>query len=873
VTRRTLGLIGVVILAAVARVSAQTVEAQRFRLSTGPCVISSGSGAPIASAGLNCDSYFNTATGDLWVKIAGVWKQLGNIGSGTPGTLSKWATASTLADSLLSESGSAVSVNGSIGSPSYASQVSGWRITQAGAADVRFLFTDELRARVFTADAESVLAGSQRVTKSYSTIAQTFTCPAAAAAVTLWVNDAPTFGDAPVFQTNDWIVIHTLTRTTFGPFTIADCVGVVTGYVDGSGANAGQQSWTFTRGSGASGGTMTSGTTVAVNQLAQDLGVSGNGFVETTAVDGPNNGNAPYTQVVTWTGAPTSANLVTRCRLGNQQGLTSILEYGVFCGTPGGTYFKFTDQAAMIHNMPLRLGAGGVDTLALDPTAPSFAMGNPLPTSFAGANSGVWMGNDAGTYKLRIGGAAGNRLQWDGTTLSVSGEGSGVTNINGGSIQTGTVTATQIASATITSTQIAANTITVGNLIATGFGDNLIKNGTFEGDGLAGWAPDYLAGGTVGLACCGTRGPGAAILTVSGTLQIGMTYLAVPIQQGITYRVALDTYGAAVGAGVYVRMWESTSTATPRRVANNPGPGDIAYTTVTDLCANCAQAGGWQHREYVYTPTSGTTWASLGILNTTCPQSTCNNLYIDAVEMQPQIGPGHIKANSITADRLVANSITSAQIAAGTITAANIASGTITTTQIAANTITGGNIAGSTITGGNIAGSTITGTNIAGGTITGGNISGGTITGGNIAGNTITADKLTVTSLSAISANLGTINAGTINGIAINGSTITASCATMDANGFSLTAGGSTCQWYKWNNSQVGMNWDGGAWFYIRGSTNLEMDWGNNQIFFQNVTQGAIRITNWQGYGNRYVCVDNSGNLYLGTGGAASSSC
>ena len=135
--------------------------------------------------------------------------------------------------------------------------MSGWRITNTGAADVRYLFTDELRAKLFTADAESVLAGSMRVTKSYSTVAQPFTCPASLVVRPLWVYDASTYGDAPVFQSGDIVVIHVLTRAAFGPFTITDCVGTVSTYADGSGTAAGQQSWNFTRWVGANGGSMT----------------------------------------------------------------------------------------------------------------------------------------------------------------------------------------------------------------------------------------------------------------------------------------------------------------------------------------------------------------------------------------------------------------------------------------------------------------------------------------------------------------------------------------------------------------------------------------------------------------------------------------
>ena len=56
----------------------------------------------------------------------------------------------------------------------------------------------------------------------------------------------------------------------------------------------------------------------------------------------------------------------------------------------------------------------------------------------------------------------------------------------------------------------------------------------------------------------------------------------------------------------------------------------------------------------------------------------------------------------------------------------------------------------------------VTADKILAGCITGTKIAGSTITGTNIAGSTITADKMSVTDLSSINANLGTITAGTI---------------------------------------------------------------------------------------------------------------
>ena len=1129
-----LALVLLLELVAASSAAAQSLYADRFMLNLGgPCAITSGTAAPNgAMVGNVCDTYVQTATGAIWTKTSGTGTSSGWLatlaGQGTTGRLPLWSSATGLGDSAVSQAGGTVTITGAaavtgtiditgaatlrssasitgdttiggnttlggwIGTASYASQVSGWRITPAGAADVRYLFTDELRARLFTADAESVLAGSMRVTKSYSTIAQPFTCPAASSAAPLWVFDASTYGDAPVFQAGDWIVIHVLTRAAFGPFTIADCVGTVASYVDGSGANAGQQQWTFTRGAGANGGAMTGGAVVSVNQLVQDLGVSGNGYIEMSAVDGANGSNAPYIQTNVFTGAPVAANITTNCRLGNLNGLTALNDYGLLCGkfVVNGPFFWMSTAGIEMRNLALTMFDNGTQVFTVDPHAgsPVLALGSPLPTSFTGNNAGLWAGKDTdGTYKLRIGNPIGNRLTWNGSQLSIVGEGSGITNINGGNIQAGTISATainvrpigaalnsdpnalsqgawgeaangsyqaavttitdgavgthslrsptghsvlpidvtpipidthkqyrlhawvraaagatglfrlsilcisgtgaqltsvdavtatgvpttwteysglvppmpggtvsgyllvylnyngadiqnapgymeaqdmrveealpstlikdgaittnKVAAGAITADQIAANTITVGNLNATGFGDNLIKNSTFEGTpahALDGWFLDPASGGapTIQQSCCGTRGSGTLLLTLSGGASANgeIGYYAVPVQPGTSYRVALDVWsGSAVPAGFYVLMLESTTTTMPRWV-RTPGavPPDVAYSSGPQLLSNVGLAVSWNHFEMTYTPTVGVYWASLTILNNTCAAGTCvTNMHFDAVEVQPQLGAGHIRAASITADRLVANSITSAQIAAGTITSTQIAAGTITGGNIAGGTITGGNIAGRTITAGalvantitsnelgvraivagniatgtltanELAANTITGDRIAAGTIVGGNIAGGTISAYNIQANSITADRLSVSSLSAISANLGTVTAGTINGITITGTTINGGTV----NGTAITGGSINI-----NGGQFQVDLSGNL--NANGTTNIRaLNAGYNAGGVSTVNFNGevyiapgmgLTINGLGGSGNRLVCTNTNGRLYTS---AANGSC
>jgi hypothetical protein len=54
------------------------------------------------------------------------------------------------------------------------------------------------------------------------------------------------------------------------------------------------------------------------------------------------------------------------------------------------------------------------EAIRLDPSIPSLAVGNPLPTAVDGGGDGLWVGYNSGTYKLRLGKASGVGLALDG---------------------------------------------------------------------------------------------------------------------------------------------------------------------------------------------------------------------------------------------------------------------------------------------------------------------------------------------------------------------------------------------------------------------------------------------------------------------------
>ncbi len=258
-------------------------------------------------------------------------------------------------------------------SDNYASQLTGWGIDYRGAADFRYVYTDELHARAFITDLEQALAGGQIVSKSVALLAEDFALPAAGGAATLRVADLPSAPNMQVFVAGDLIRLRKFSRAA-GSLSIADAWGVVIAYADGSGANEGTQTWTFTRSAGALAGTATG--TVYKDALVLDYGVSENGYYEVNASDGAYALNSPYAQTVTWKGHPLSVvageGLKVRTRMGNLRGLFSIAnEYGLYAGSgvsDADTYIRLSSSTNRINNLPMEWWSGGSKLVRIDST-------------------------------------------------------------------------------------------------------------------------------------------------------------------------------------------------------------------------------------------------------------------------------------------------------------------------------------------------------------------------------------------------------------------------------------------------------------------------------------------------------------------------
>lgn len=401
--------------------------------------LTSGAGSPEGAVIGPVGSLYmqSDASGLLWRKAAGTaatgWVSMGLSGSGTATHLARWTDTYVLGDSAVVETVAGdLEIPQNIGTSAYVSQTTGWRVTADGFADFRFMFTDEMHAKAFTADLEQALAGGQIIAKSVAPVSVEFVAPALGSSADLWVEPFANGPNVRVFEDGDYVVVRTFTRTN-GTLSIADCVGTVTWPAMPPPGNPGMQAWTFTRLTGASGGTMAGATAVPVGTLALDYGISGNGYYEVNAIDGAYGANSPYAQVATWTTAPIAANRTLRARFGNLYGITGVAgEYGLIAGTyaaANGHYVRASSSAVELHGVDLLLwnNASGswVNTVKVDHAIPSLALGDALPTSFTHNVPGIWMGRDTtdSLYKFRVGYPYGSGvgLTWNGSTLSVVG--------------------------------------------------------------------------------------------------------------------------------------------------------------------------------------------------------------------------------------------------------------------------------------------------------------------------------------------------------------------------------------------------------------------------------------------------------------------
>ena len=357
-------------------------------------------------------------------------------------------TVSSAGNYTIAANGSNIYTPNHLLHPSYASQLTAWRISNLGEADFRYLYTDELHAKAFIADLEQALAGGQIISKSVAKVYANFTVPTAGNTGNLDVEEFAGFAAFHVFVDGDLVRLRQFDRSG-GGLKIADVWGTVVYSAQVSSSNPPAQRYIFTRHAtypGTGSGTISAGT------LVLDYGTTGNGYYEVNAIDGAAGVNSPYTQIVTWATHPKSVTanqgLQLRVRMGQLRGLTGVSQFGLYAGT-GWTanpnegnvapytvttptvndahrYILAGDNGVDIYNANLQVYSGTTPVITLDRTGPDLSIGSGSDTmTYTSGASGFWVGNDSGTYKMRLGSVSGGALtsglSWDGSLLRVMG--------------------------------------------------------------------------------------------------------------------------------------------------------------------------------------------------------------------------------------------------------------------------------------------------------------------------------------------------------------------------------------------------------------------------------------------------------------------
>ncbi|NLD74965.1 MAG: hypothetical protein GX649_19880, partial [Chloroflexi bacterium] len=226
-------------------------------------------------------------------------------------------------------------------SADWASGVTGWGITPAGAADFRTLAAREIVAQAFVADIEQALAAGQVITKSVVLLAADFQVPAYSGATTVAVEHLPGYPLVDVFTAGDILRLRTITRD--GGLAVGDCYVTVGSQVS---KDAASQVWNVTRLADPDGGSATAGMVVHRGAVVLDYGQSGDGYWEVTCLDAA---GAPYAQVATWDTTPSNATV--RARIGQLSGIFSEgPEWGLFAGDhAAGNYLRASGDGLAIH--------------------------------------------------------------------------------------------------------------------------------------------------------------------------------------------------------------------------------------------------------------------------------------------------------------------------------------------------------------------------------------------------------------------------------------------------------------------------------------------------------------------------------------------
>lgn len=657
----TRSLLGLWLVCWASSVSAQTtITANRLRLSDGPCAITSSNGSPDKLVFSVCPVLTTSAATNLTLAPTG------DLVLGPVGT------------DILPDVG-------------YTQNL--------GALSNKYLTLHAAELWVETLVAQNTIATiGGRVLVAPTT---TLTSDLASGATSIDVkHNEMANGDRVYLEANGKVEFLAITSgpSGSGPYTYS-----VTRNLDGSGAN----DW-------------------FAGDAILNTGTTGDGFIDLYSVAGVISGSGPTIVGNVRTGT-TYNNIAPRWAIGNLNGL-----YG-YGATTYGTAFGDSSATNITIDATngFRIRSGTTNKLVADTSANLSLTGDLLIGSAGtfrmsgatayGTGTGLWIGDDGGTYKFRIGNPSGNRLTWDGATLTVLGDGSGVTNINGGNIQTGTVSASRL---------------TVGS------GRNQLPNPDC-GASTYGWTAttDTGLGQTLSRALTNytLNGENVCYMTLSGTPSAGqtsaMSSTSVPVIAGNKYE-----------ATVYLGVHRSGNTTVNIYWYNTSGTF-ISSSTGTN-CTTSNNGGNWLAGD----GGSYSGYCRSGVI-ATAPTGAVNAVTVVYTTHTAEASPYVFYVHAFFGEALV-NQTEYTPWGAGGLTeivGGMIRTGTIVADNIAASTITGGKIAATTITASNLNVSTLSAITANLGTITAGTVSGVTATFG---GGTMTLNS----SGMSISAGTGTAN-------------------------------------------------------------------------------------------------------------------
>ncbi len=274
---------------------------------------------------------------------------------------------------------------------------------------------------------------------------------------------------------------------------------------------------------------------------------------------------------------------------------------------------------------------------------------------------------------------------------------------------------------------------------------------------------------------------------------------------------------------------------------NLSGNGTFWYTTITPLTSVWTECVGFIGPNHALVPPSGAkSFRPIALLNYT---GTAGYMELQAYEIEEVLPSTLIQNGAITTDKIAANAILADKIAANSISSSHIVVGSLTGDRLAVNSISGDKIQAGTLTANHIDSRNLTIKDAAGNVIFGagqsldvGRITGlGSLATANSVGVSqvsglgplatkaqVAASDMAVGSLSAISANLGTVTAGNL------------SIQSDGAGGWGKLQSGSKW-WYDGQNGWVLAREPGGGSLleFQGGSTLLRMSsWGDCLLRF-----------------------------------------